>query len=168
MFFMVVNRCSTLCKSVQNPPPILILILVVFEAHESSFQNATTMSNILNCHLQVTSVGINTEWGLLMASISEDTGEETPLQVPPHAPSIIKRKAVVLVVPQSVKTKLIFLQHVIGTFEWSCNFCWYCWAYCCCFSACSPLGQVILIFYVVVVHYDSLNRLRATFNLAML
>ncbi|GMH03130.1 hypothetical protein Nepgr_004969 [Nepenthes gracilis] len=29
----------------------------------------------------VISVGINTEWGLLMASISEDTGEETPLQV---------------------------------------------------------------------------------------
>ncbi|KAI3443397.1 hypothetical protein Pfo_000062 [Paulownia fortunei] len=29
----------------------------------------------------VTSVGINTEWGLLMASISEDNGEETPLQV---------------------------------------------------------------------------------------
>lgn len=32
-------------------------------------------------HLQVTGVGINTEWGLLMASISEDNGEETPLQV---------------------------------------------------------------------------------------
>lgn len=31
---------------------------------------------------QVTAVGINTEWGLLMASISEDNGEETPLQVP--------------------------------------------------------------------------------------
>lgn len=30
---------------------------------------------------QVTSVGVNTEWGLLMASISEDNGEETPLQV---------------------------------------------------------------------------------------
>ncbi|KAG1331943.1 Calcium-transporting ATPase 5, plasma membrane-type [Cocos nucifera] len=29
----------------------------------------------------VTSVGINTEWGLLMATISEDNGEETPLQV---------------------------------------------------------------------------------------
>ncbi|KAI5409866.1 hypothetical protein KIW84_055356 [Lathyrus oleraceus] len=29
----------------------------------------------------VTGVGINTEWGLLMASISEDTGEETPLEV---------------------------------------------------------------------------------------
>ena len=26
-------------------------------------------------------MGINTEWGMLMASISEDTGEETPLQV---------------------------------------------------------------------------------------
>uniref|UniRef100_A0A0A0LWC0 Uncharacterized protein n=1 Tax=Cucumis sativus TaxID=3659 RepID=A0A0A0LWC0_CUCSA len=30
--------------------------------------------------MMVTAVGINTEWGLLMASISEDTGEETPLQ----------------------------------------------------------------------------------------
>ncbi|XP_077217304.1 calcium-transporting ATPase 5, plasma membrane-type-like [Tasmannia lanceolata] len=29
----------------------------------------------------VTGVGINTEWGLLMVSISEDNGEETPLQV---------------------------------------------------------------------------------------
>ncbi|XP_021815928.1 calcium-transporting ATPase 10, plasma membrane-type-like isoform X1 [Prunus avium] len=29
----------------------------------------------------VTSVGVSTEWGLLMANISEDTGEETPLQV---------------------------------------------------------------------------------------
>ncbi|KAK8936430.1 Calcium-transporting ATPase 9, plasma membrane-type [Platanthera guangdongensis] len=29
----------------------------------------------------VTAVGINTEWGLLMASISEDNGEETPLHV---------------------------------------------------------------------------------------
>ncbi|XP_044486506.1 calcium-transporting ATPase 9, plasma membrane-type isoform X3 [Mangifera indica] len=31
--------------------------------------------------MMVTGVGINTEWGLLMASISEDIGEETPLQV---------------------------------------------------------------------------------------
>ncbi|XP_020083274.1 calcium-transporting ATPase 8, plasma membrane-type-like isoform X1 [Ananas comosus] len=29
----------------------------------------------------VSAVGINTEWGLLMANISEDNGEETPLQV---------------------------------------------------------------------------------------
>ncbi|XP_073000941.1 calcium-transporting ATPase 5, plasma membrane-type-like [Typha latifolia] len=32
-------------------------------------------------NMLVTAVGINTEWGLLMASISDDTGEETPLQV---------------------------------------------------------------------------------------
>ncbi|KAJ8628903.1 hypothetical protein MRB53_022226 [Persea americana] len=32
-------------------------------------------------NMLVTGVGMNTEWGLLMASISEDTGEETPLQV---------------------------------------------------------------------------------------
>lgn len=32
-------------------------------------------------NMLVTGVGINTEWGLLMASISEDNGEETPLQV---------------------------------------------------------------------------------------
>ncbi|KAI4377205.1 hypothetical protein MLD38_014873 [Melastoma candidum] len=34
-----------------------------------------------NGSMLVTGVGVNTEWGLLMASISEDTGEETPLQV---------------------------------------------------------------------------------------
>ncbi|KAJ7979385.1 Calcium-transporting ATPase [Quillaja saponaria] len=34
-----------------------------------------------NGTMLVTGVGINTEWGLLMASISEDSGEETPLQV---------------------------------------------------------------------------------------
>jgi hypothetical protein len=34
-----------------------------------------------NTTYQVTAVGVNTEWGLLMASISEDNGEETPLQV---------------------------------------------------------------------------------------
>ncbi|CAN6459049.1 unnamed protein product [Victoria cruziana] len=32
-------------------------------------------------NMLVTGVGLNTEWGLLMASISEDNGEETPLQV---------------------------------------------------------------------------------------
>ncbi|XP_010443383.1 PREDICTED: calcium-transporting ATPase 8, plasma membrane-type-like isoform X2 [Camelina sativa] len=34
-----------------------------------------------NGAMLVTGVGVNTEWGLLMASISEDNGEETPLQV---------------------------------------------------------------------------------------
>ncbi|KAI5311825.1 hypothetical protein L3X38_040998 [Prunus dulcis] len=36
---------------------------------------------LLLLFLQVTSVGVNTDRGLLMARISEDTGEETPLQV---------------------------------------------------------------------------------------
>ncbi|WVZ19262.1 hypothetical protein V8G54_006584 [Vigna mungo] len=40
-----------------------------------------SMAVVFLVFLQVTGVGINTEWGLLMASISEDTGEETPLQV---------------------------------------------------------------------------------------
>ena len=39
------------------------------------------VDSFLPGHFQVTGVGINTEWGLLMASVSEDTGEETPLQV---------------------------------------------------------------------------------------
>jgi hypothetical protein len=37
----------------------------------------------ISSSLQVTAVGLNTEWGLLMASISEDNNEETPLQVSP-------------------------------------------------------------------------------------
>jgi hypothetical protein len=32
-------------------------------------------------HTKVTGVGINTEWGMLMANLSEDVIEETPLQV---------------------------------------------------------------------------------------
>lgn len=31
--------------------------------------------------VQVTGVGVNTEWGQVMASVSEENGEETPLQV---------------------------------------------------------------------------------------
>ncbi|KAK8615193.1 hypothetical protein V6N13_068974 [Hibiscus sabdariffa] len=35
----------------------------------------------LRLNPQVTAVGINTDWGLLMANLSDDIGEETPLQV---------------------------------------------------------------------------------------
>ncbi|XP_022897971.1 calcium-transporting ATPase 9, plasma membrane-type-like isoform X2 [Olea europaea var. sylvestris] len=42
---------------------------------------AIDMSSMTGESKIVTSVGMNTEWGLLMASISEDNGEETPLQV---------------------------------------------------------------------------------------
>eukprot|EP00256_Glycine_max_P036075 XP_006582993.1 calcium-transporting ATPase 9, plasma membrane-type [Glycine max] len=54
---------------------------IVHKDHETPF----FMSGCMPAHgvgvMLVTGVGINTEWGLLMASISEDTGEETPLQV---------------------------------------------------------------------------------------
>ncbi|RYR77118.1 hypothetical protein Ahy_A01g001583 isoform B [Arachis hypogaea] len=50
-------------------------ILIVGHSLAVDESSMTGESNI------VTAVGINTEWGLLMANISEDNGEETPLQV---------------------------------------------------------------------------------------
>ncbi|KAJ6363172.1 hypothetical protein OIU78_003369 [Salix suchowensis] len=47
----------------------------------STYHASLCLFSSFSGFLQVTGVGINTEWGLLMASISEDTGEETPLQV---------------------------------------------------------------------------------------
>ncbi|TVU10103.1 hypothetical protein EJB05_43611, partial [Eragrostis curvula] len=45
----------------------------------------TLTTNIISMNLlsitKVTGVGTNTEWGMLMANLSEDIGEETPLQV---------------------------------------------------------------------------------------
>ncbi|XP_059302945.1 calcium-transporting ATPase 9, plasma membrane-type isoform X2 [Lycium ferocissimum] len=48
---------------------------------ESKIVNKNQKAPFLMAGCKVTGVGINTEWGLLMASISEDSGEETPLQV---------------------------------------------------------------------------------------
>ncbi|PKU75799.1 Calcium-transporting ATPase 9, plasma membrane-type [Dendrobium catenatum] len=39
------------------------------------------LKNLSHLNIVVTAMGINIEWGLLMASISEDSGEQTPLQV---------------------------------------------------------------------------------------
>ncbi|RID77881.1 hypothetical protein BRARA_A00753 [Brassica rapa] len=53
--------------------------------HKNSAKNPFLMSGckVADGHgtMLVTGVGVNTEWGLLMASISEDNGGETPLQV---------------------------------------------------------------------------------------
>lgn len=46
--------------------------------------------------LQVTAVGMATEWGKLMATISEDNDEETPLQV-------------------GIRVEIIFFEHDIGS-----------------------------------------------------
>lgn len=67
---------------------------------------------------QVTSVGVNTEWGLLMASISEDTGEETPLQV-----------SFVLSFTMPFYTVIFTYNVFVGTFKWGCNFHRYGWTY---------------------------------------
>ncbi|KAJ6673157.1 CALCIUM-TRANSPORTING ATPASE [Salix viminalis] len=60
------------------------MLLQTVHKKESDFELITvetTSALCLNKKWMVTGVGINTEWGLLMASISEDNGEETPLQV---------------------------------------------------------------------------------------
>lgn len=67
---------------------------------------------------QVTGVGINTEWGLLMASISEDTGEETPLQVY-HLDHFFYW---VMVFTMSWRSLTIpFGNLITGATKWSCN-----------------------------------------------
>ncbi|KAG6740051.1 hypothetical protein POTOM_057685 [Populus tomentosa] len=61
------------------------MLLQIVHKKESDFKLLTvdpTSAFVLEQEMDgVTGVGINTEWGLLMASISEDNGEETPLQV---------------------------------------------------------------------------------------
>ncbi|GER28339.1 calcium-transporting ATPase [Striga asiatica] len=54
---------------------------IVYKDHKSPFLMSGCKVADGAGTMLVTGVGINTEWGLLMASISEDTGEETPLQV---------------------------------------------------------------------------------------
>ncbi|KAL8236833.1 hypothetical protein R6Q59_017914 [Mikania micrantha] len=54
---------------------------IVFKDHKSPFLMSGCKVADGYGTMLATSVGINTEWGLLMASISEDNGEETPLQV---------------------------------------------------------------------------------------
>lgn len=64
---------------------VVLYILINIYGHDrwqaSMYCNRSLIMRNLLYVTQVTAVGINTEWGLLMASISEDTGEETPLQV---------------------------------------------------------------------------------------
>ncbi|KAI3772118.1 hypothetical protein L6452_03293 [Arctium lappa] len=54
---------------------------IVYKDHKSPFLMSGCKVADGYGTMLATSVGINTEWGLLMASISEDNGEETPLQV---------------------------------------------------------------------------------------
>uniref|UniRef100_A0A0D9VCU8 Calcium-transporting ATPase n=1 Tax=Leersia perrieri TaxID=77586 RepID=A0A0D9VCU8_9ORYZ len=54
---------------------------IVFKDHKSPFLMGGCKVADGYGTMLVTAVGLNTEWGLLMASISEDNNEETPLQV---------------------------------------------------------------------------------------
>lgn len=89
--------------------------------------------------LQVTGVGLNTEWGLLMASISEDNNEETPLQVSPLFPlfSVVTSNSNLF-----LALLAIYEYGKIGTPKWSGNFHWQSWAYCGWVCSSSSSGQV--------------------------
>ena len=104
------------------------------------------------CNVQVTAVGINTEWGLLMASISEDSGEETPLQV------------WFCCCCCQLLRKFIDLTCLCcsgaGPFEWCLYFHWNGWTFCCpCSSGCT-VGQVKLPLYfsVLTVYFVYLHQ----------
>jgi len=94
------------------------------------------------CFLQVTGVGVNTEWGLLMASISEDTGEETPLQV--FFLALVSGRFLLFL---TVHLPLQVLN--IGPLEWCSYLHWYCWTHCCCSCIDCATGQVISYWLVV-------------------
>ncbi|KAG5553426.1 hypothetical protein RHGRI_011342 [Rhododendron griersonianum] len=84
---------------------------------------ATHIANTHDYCFKETSVGINTEWGLLMASISEDTGEETPLQ--------------------------FFLSFFLGTVEWGCNVYRFRGTHSGCTCSSCPDGQVTIVVVAV-------------------
>lgn len=91
---------------------------------------------------KVTGVGTNTEWGQLMANLSEDNGEETPLQV--NFCSWL-----CLFLDEWNSDILIYFygcrpsyNYGVGALEWRCNFYWYGGfdsGWCC---TCSPLDKV--------------------------
>ena len=102
LFFIKKKKSScTICKS------YLLVTLFIFT-------NLHTLFSFFS--LKVTSVGINTEWGNVMASISADIVEETPLQVPYCILTFWATSFFNLHVMLTCKW------HVIGTPKWSCDF----------------------------------------------
>ncbi|KAG6425756.1 hypothetical protein SASPL_109960 [Salvia splendens] len=68
------------CKVVDGAGTIL-MPKATATPFSANIECAKLVKAIFTLFIRVTGVGINTEWGLLMTSISEDNGEETPLQV---------------------------------------------------------------------------------------
>lgn len=81
-----------------------------------------------------------------MASISEDTGEETPLQVI----EILNSKHFSLLACSAFRHFILQLT-VIGTAQWRCNFYRDNWAHCCSPSPSCPLGQVNLCYHNLIL-----------------
>jgi magnesium-transporting ATPase (P-type) len=69
--------------------------------------------------VQVTAVGMSTEWGKLMATISEDNDEETPLQVGNGFPSPVLYSAFCCIILITYKDELLLL--------FMLSFCLYLW-----------------------------------------
>lgn len=77
---------------------------------------------------QVTGVGVNTEWGQVMASVSEDNGEETPLQVFEwrNTKNIFHFKLWLCWLFDSYlcSSTELFNCVIAGSFEWGCHVHW--------------------------------------------
>lgn len=73
-----------------------------------------------------------------MASISEDTGEETPLQV------IVKMCFSSLLTSLLVLSSLCLASNdnMAGALEWGCHLYWHCWPCCCTLCAHCSFVQV--------------------------
>lgn len=113
------------------------------------------------CNLKVTGVGINTEWGLLMASISEDNGEETPLQVFLPSLSLVLCFSGFLFNKEKIGLphKCMYGWPIIGTVEWGCNVCRHSWAFSSSLCAHYPFGQVNVISLTSQSYCVSTNHL---------
>lgn len=84
---------------------------------------------ISDCILvKVTGVGVNTEWGQVMASISEDNGEETPLQV--WGGNLLETSLSYYSGPYSHElffTDTLLDSFALGSAEWYCYTHWQSW-----------------------------------------
>lgn len=102
-------------------------------------------------HVQVVGVGINTEWGLLMASITEDNGEETPLQV------IWVWNVMIMLKDLHFYDFNLFAYFILGSSEWGGNLHWHSWAHCSFTCSDCPNDQVVAEFNwcCFILHFTS-------------
>lgn len=78
---MLVSPAILIASGTEHPhfPRHCALNVPLFVIHFNTSMAKLNVTLVIN--EKVTGVGTNTEWGQLMANLSEDNGEETPLQV---------------------------------------------------------------------------------------